>query len=701
MSNFHTDYETFSPQSLKDVGVHRYIADPEAEPLMLAIAKDDEEPCILLPGEFYNRLETALGCMHPARTKLWDDYGKASVWLRDASLPGNLMWAHNVSFEQAVTRWKPTIFDGVTARAPGMDQWRCTMTLAMRAGLPPALEDLAETLKLEQKKDKEGTRLINLFSKPRTAGKRKGERVYPWDQPEEFLKFMDYCRQDVRTEQAIHRKLAPFELKGFLLDAFLFDLRMNNRGVPVNVDKLREAQRLVRQTQEEKGAEFKKITGLQPSQREKCLRWFTDRGYKEPDMTALSVKRALRDTSWASPEVLEAFRIRQELSYAACAKIDTMLDCQVGGKVYGTHRFHGASTGRWAGRLIQPQNFKRPTVKFTELFYKTLNADTTCGDTEIGFGSVLDVVSSSIRHFIDAGEPLLDADYSGIEARLVCWLADQEDSLEEFRKGVDKYRSMAEDIFGIPAKNIGKESNERWLGKQSILGCGYGMGWRKFKEYCELRAEIEGRELSLTKEDYKRIIKVYREKHAKVKQLWWDCDEAARAAILAPGRSFRAGSKLAFVCASFKDIPYLLLRLPSGRSLAYPWPEITPVRKQVLDEDGEPKTTEDGEYIYRDGTEVTYFGSNEETYAKGRIKIYGGKFVENATQGVAFDIMAHGALNAEQEGMEAFMLVHDELICRAGSKSSDDLVRAMTKLPPWGAGIPLAAEGKNIPFYKK
>jgi len=669
---YHLDYETFSNIVLDDMGAHRYAADPSAAVLMLAIAKDDEDPRILLPEETLDMLGMS---QDPV----------ALQWAREIFAdPTALVYAHNAGFEQAVARWIPSFWtEDLGCQPPRLEQYRCTAAMARRAGLPHKLEVLAQVLHLPQQKDAAGKKLINLFSKRQSVGKRKGKRVYPWEEPERFREMISYCLQDVRTERAVHKCLATFEFKGALLDAWLFDLRCNNRGVPVNLQALRVARHIMEQTQVQLGNEFRTITGLGYTQRDKVLAWFRARGYPRSDMQALSVEAALEDPSWTSdPLVLQALKLKSELGFAAVAKINSMLDCQIDGRVYGTLYFYGAGTGRWAGSLIQPQNFKRPTFGETEAAYRAIcDGTVTCAeDMQLLFGAPLDVLSSCIRHFIQlSGGKLLDADYAQIEARIVCWLAGQQDALDDFASGADRYKRMATVIFAKRLELISKL--ERWVGKQTVLGCGFGMGPVKFLTQCKQKAAQEGLEVQLTPEIAERAVKVFRDENPKLPKLWTAADKAARLAILYPGKVFHAGQYLQFFVIRTGGVPFLCMKLPSGRSLFYPWPALEEIEGRTC---------------------ITFYGKlPHRNNAWGRVKTYGGKLVENATQATAFDLMANGSCNAEADDYEIFMLVHDEAIAPEDERPVQQFCDDLARLPDWAAGIPLKAEGEVIPFYKK
>lgn len=268
------------------------------------------------------------------------------------------------------------------------------------------------------------------------------------------------------------------------------------------------------------------------------------------------------------------------------------------------------------------------------------------------------------------------ADYAAVEARIVNWLAGQEDVLERFRTGAKLYEWMASRIYGIPAETIKNPSKERDCGKQAVLGGGFGMGPGRFKETCATYKIEVSQELAETS------IQAYRDAHPKVVSLWYACADAAKNAILCPGKTFKAGDKLFFRLAKVAGIPFLFLTLPSGRSLSYPYPKYDP---------------EGGKF--KNGC-VSYWGQLPQSTQWGRIEMFGGAWVENATQAVAADLMSYGAREAERRGHEIFLLIHDEALA-SGKTPLNDFVNALETLPAWAAGLPLKAEGKVIPYYLK
>lgn len=273
---------------------------------------------------------------------------------------------------------------------------------------------------------------------------------------------------------------------------------------------------------------------------------------------------------------------------------------------------------------------------------------------------------------------ILDADYAAIEARIVCWLAGQEDALEEYRQGVDRYKRMAAFVYGIREEEVNKFP-QRFVGKGLILGAGFGLGGDKFRASCKKPPGNydlpEGLEF--------KAIKSWRKKHSKVVDFWTKLDNAAKRAVMQKGKAFEAGEFISFKCITTGGLEFLLMRLPSGRMLAYPQPRIVP-----------------GKF---EGTTAVSFYENLKGALWGHNKgVWGGVWAENATQAVAADIMCNGAQNAEDAGYEICALIHDQALAyhRAG-QTPEQFVSLLTKLPDWANGLPLAAEGELTPFYRK
>src|SRR5688572_17755529 len=264
----------------------------------------------------------------------------------------------------------------------------------------------------------------------------------------------------------------------------------------------------------------------------------------------------------------------------------------------------------------------------------------------------------------------LDADYSAVESRITCWLAGQEDALEEYRQGIDRYRAMASVIYRVPTEKVNKHP-QRFVGKQATLGCGFGMGPPKFRATCWKMGRYE---LPVGLEEV--AVKAWRAKHKKVVSYWYDVERAAKNAILHKGKVFEVRQHIKFMVRDVEGMEFLLLRLPSGRKLAYPKPRLC-------------------------GDRIAFFG-NVKGATWGDISTWGGSLVENLVQGTAADIMANGSHKAEKEGYAIATLIHDQALAFHGEgQTAERFVELLTDLPSWADGLPIEAEGGVVPFYRK
>lgn len=444
--NVVVDIETRSKADLPSVGSYRYAVDESTEILMIGVSTTEANAPVYLhvPPQF----ETPDMLSDPEALEL----------LRKA----DLVYCHNVYFEHALYWAKG--FGGVRIT---VDQWRCTAAMARKAGLPAKLEDLAKALGLPQQKDPRGKTLIKKFSIPQADG----TFVDPKSAPEDWLAFGEYCKRDVIAEKQAHRRLAAFELTGESLATFQFDLRMNLRGIPVNVTALRAAQKAIREVESRVTKEFQELTGLNPTQRNRVLELLQGLGVQINDMQA----DTLATVQIASEKGREVIRLYSLLSYAAVKKVDTMLDwvCPKTGRMRGVMKYYGAGTGRWSNSGPTIQNAKKATKEMraiTKEAYAYLCRGGTAEGIDLVYGGVFEVIASSIRHFVHVpGKEMLDGDYNAIEARIICWLAGQDDILQMWRTGQDLYKVMASKVYGVPVSLI--NSDQRDHGKRIELGC--------------------------------------------------------------------------------------------------------------------------------------------------------------------------------------------------------------------------------------
>jgi len=294
------------------------------------------------------------------------------------------------------------------------------------------------------------------------------------------------------------------------------------------------------------------------------------------------------------------------------------------------------------------------------------------------YGSVLGALSHALRGAIVAaeGKTLFVADYSAIEARVVMWLAGEEEALESFRRGEDIYSVMASEIYNKPCS---KEDtpDERQVGKTAILGLGFQMGASKFVATVEKMTGI-----IISEEMAKQVVDTYRAKFAGVKQLWWEMEAAAIRAV--KGRKSCTVGHVKWVVEGF----FLYCELPSGRRLAYPFPKVG------------SKATPWGEVR----PQLTFMGISPITHKWTRMHTYGGSLVENAVQAIARDLLADALLACENTGIYLPVLsVHDEGICEVNDAagSLQEFNRLMTTSSKWAKGLPIGIESWKGKRYHK
>ena len=679
---FHLDYETRSLCDIKRTGAFKYAEDPSTEILCAAIARSDEEPLLWVNPKF--AFDDLFTCQ---------SYPGADELMVEMCAGTGPVYAHNAQFEHAITNHCPNSPFAVDIR-----RWRCTAAMSRRAAIPPSLEKAAETLGLLQQKDSKGKTLIRKFSVPQ---KKDGKFIEPIHKQEDFIAFCEYCLQDVRVEQGIHKALKHFELTGDILEAFLADLAINARGMPVNIPALRHAKSLIDTYEARLTEEFRGLTGFNPTQRDVLLKWLKENGYPGDNLRADTLDEQLESAEFDPSSLLgRVLTIKKHLSFASIKKVGAMIECACDdGRVRGTLQFYGASTGRASGRLIQPQNFKRPTIADTDASYADICAGEGEDHIELFHGPLLEVIGSSIRHFIhDPEGPIFDVDFSAIEARVSAWLAGEEWKLEVFRTHGKIYEATICRMTGMPlqemldyAKEHGKHHPDRFKGKVSELALTYQGG----KNALIAMGAID---MGLKEEELEGIVEQWREANGSIVKLWHACDRAAKNAVTNFGTRYEVG-KLSFFCATTAGARYLFMKLPSGRRISYRDPKI----EETVSRDkktGEIETWSNGNIKTRQT--LSYWGQIPGKVAWGRCAIYSGVWVENASQAIAADLLNNGIVKAEKKGIHVASMIHDQCLAyKRGDFTIQDLCDCLTDLPAWAEGLPIAVDGQVQPYYTK
>lgn len=644
-----TDLETRSVVDLKAAGVYKYAESEHTDVLCMSWAFDEEEPGIWFP--WWEPFPEAVA--EHVRRK-----GKFRAW--------------NAAFER--TLWRMVITPRYGAPEPELEQWHCTAAAAAALGLPRALEQAAQALKLPVEKDMAGNRLMMQMCKPRKP--RKGEdpdALLWWDDSERMQRLGAYCQQDVRTERAVAHACVPLPERSRAV--YLVDQRINDRGITVDLKAIAAMKRAARVAEKQYDERLAVVTAgdvTKVSQVGRLTQWFNDQGFELESLDKAKVEELIAQP-YLTQDQREALLIRQEGGKTSVKKLDAIerAVCR-DGRIRGTAVFHGAATGRWAAKIVQHQNLPSPPDGFDcEGFVE----DIMYGDPALAqalHGPLILGISYTLRQMLTAspGREMVVFDYSQIEARILAWLAGEKWRLDAFAAGRDIYVESASRMFGIPYADITKAIRKK--GKVAELALGYQGGPGALKKMGALKMGLQEDEL----DDIKAR---WRTASPNIVQFWYDLDNAARAATKAPGTVRVVGPLQNIKFVVHKG--WLWLRLPSGRRLAY----------------CNPHFTHDPDW----GEQITYWGVDGYTKKWSRQKTYGGTFCENICQAVAADILWDALVRLDAEGFGTVLHVHDEIGLDEASADLARIKALMCQLEPWAAGLPLNAAGDSKFRYRK
>ena len=584
------------------------------------------------------------------------------------------------------------------------DEWRCTSVLASTLGLPGSLDKAGEALGLpeDQKKLKTGKALIQYFCKYVTPTKTNGHRNrnMPKDDPDRWRLFCTYNKQDVVTEQAILDRLKRFRPIPREQRLWSVDQNISDRGIRIDVPFVQGIVEYDKTRVEKCEDEAKEITGLEnPNSIPQLKTWFAAQGAPglSSDMSKAAVAEALKPghESIYSPKVRRMLQLRQALGKSSTKKYQTMLAsvCK-DGRVRGMLQFYGANrTGRWAGRIVQLQNLPQNHIPDLDLARQTV-ADKDFETLEMMYGEPAQVFSELVRTaFIPSdGCHFIVTDFSAIEARVIAWIAGEEWRLDTFQTGGDIYCASASQMFGVPVVKHGINGHLRQRGKVAELALGYGGGVGAMKTMDTTH--------TIPEEDMPDIVSKWRARSPRITRLWKLFERCAQTTIES-GRETMAcidvigedgryhkrkldGKPIGirFSMDKIDGRRFMLVTLPSGRAIAYPWPAL-----------------QGGTY----GKEIEYWGTDT-THSWGPIRTYGGKLTENIVQATARDCLAEKMIRVEDMGYHVVAHVHDEMIIdvpRADKKAFQKIDDLMATPIGWAPGLPLKGGTYACDYYQK
>lgn len=673
--------------------------------------------------------------------------------------------AHNAAFERIIWNY-------VLRGRYGLSHWpaltphqqTCTMARAQAMNLPAKLEQLAAVLGVENQKDMEGAAVMKKLMKPRKVNLdgtllwwdgsiTEGHQVIRIDDKTgegqaRLERNMVYCEGDVLAECDIDDKVP--ELSEAEQQLWIFDQIVNERGVKFDIPIVERAAELVDFAKKDADRKMRKLTNgkvRKVSEVSKLVDWLNEQGIPCDSVKKGNMKELVFHSEMAENSATKAaVQLRKDASKTSTAKYAKMLDCvSHGDRIRFMLAYHGASTGRWAGRMVQPQNFPRfdddnPKEKaIVSWLIELLASDIPIADVyehmDVVHGECLPWLSKALRSMMvaDDGKKFIGGDFSNIEGRVNTWLAGEDWKLDAFRAydeghGPDLYKVAYSSSFAVDIASVDKP--KRQIGKVQELASGYqgGVGayismaeiydieifdlartvqegadpekWEEIRQGYHSATDKHGlREFEWTA--VKLLVTSWRAAHPAIVQSWWSYQDAAIAAVDSPGQIFDVahmseGSSFKSGRVRFmSDGNYLYCCLPNGRVISYaqPWleyEEVTRVRK-----DGTEYTTTQ--------TKLRYWGMDSYTKKWSRLSLYGGLICENVVQAVSRDLLVESMFRVEQAGYPIVLTVHDEILAEpdVAFGSVEHFTDLMSVLPTWAEGLPLAVAAWEDQRYVK
>ena len=653
------DLETKSSADIGKTGVYRYAEDPDFDILLFGVSINSG------PVEVFD-----LAC----GDKIPDEILQA---LTDNRV---IKSAYNASFERVcLSYWLrknyPRYFksygkaDDPAHKYLDPSAWRCSLVWAAYNGLPLGLEKVGAVLGLEQQKMKEGKDLIRFFCCPCKPTTSNGMRTWnlPEHAPEKWDLFKKYNVRDVEVELQIQERLQNYPVPDFVWDEYCLDQQINDRGIMIDRKMVAGALSIDETSHNDLTVRMQQLTGLSnPNSVMQMKDYLAENGL---DADSLGKKEVAAMIKSAPEDLAEVLSLRLQLAKSSVRKYEAMQNAVCADdRCRGMFQFYGANrSGRWSGRLIQLQNLPQNHLPDLEQARELVKQD-DYEMLDMLYDSVPSVLSELIRTaFVPRpGYKFVVSDFSAIEARVLSYLAGEEWRMEVFRTGGDIYCASASQMFKVPVEKHGQNAHLRQKGKISELALGYGGSVGALTAMGAL-------DMGLTEEELQPLVKLWRESNPHIVQYWWNVDAAVK-------KTIKTHEPTQVGCVSFHARNGMLfIRLPSGRQLAYVKPRI-----------------EGNQY---GGESITYMG-NDASKKWSRIESYGPKIVENITQAVSRDVLAHAMKSLSQYAIVGH--VHDELIIECPQDTSlDQVCETMGQAPSWLPGIDLRADGYQCPFYQK
>ena len=603
------DFETYYSKdySLSKLTTEEYVRDSRFEVIGVAVKKSS-----FAKGRNYHHLDAAQ----------WHTGSKKQIakFLSQFDWSNSVAVAHNAMFDMAILNWHFGIKPKKIADTLSMS--RALHAIEVSHGLAALSEYYAL--------GKKGTEVHDAIGKKRLDFT-----------PEEIEAYGGYCIQDVELtfklfQEFLNRGFSVTELNLIDLTIRMFSEPALELDTEVLTGHLEDVLATKAELMDKVSHEKTKLTS-----NPQFAELLQEYGVKPPVKISLTTGKetfafaksdegfkALQDHENPSVQALVAARLGVRSTIEE-KRTERFISIGKRGKLPIPLRYYAAHTGRWGGDdKINMQNLPR--------------------------GSALKKAMCAPE-----GYKFVDCDLSQIEARTLAWLAEEEELVQAFDRGDDVYKIMASAIYDKPEEDISKE--ERFVGKTTILGAGYGMGAVKF------RNQLKTFGVELEQEECDRIISVYRTTYKNIPKLWRSAGKSLKQIM--NDKCTKFGRPDVITVEGDKGI-----LLPNGLHVKYP------NLRTVTDELGDTETL----YDTRRGKAIV------------STRIYGGKVIENVCQALARIVIGEQLLRVAKR-YKVVMTVHDAIGCIVPEKEVEQGLKyvedCMKTRPVWASDLPLDCEG--------
>jgi DNA polymerase bacteriophage-type len=654
------DLETRSDVDLIKHGLTRYAQDPSTQVISMAYAFDDDEVVFWWGQDAKGNLQT-----FPQQ-------------VIDYFISGGICFAHNADFERHLFDY--VISSDYDFDAPKLEQWHCSMAVALTNGFAGGLDAASIGAGVPYKKHTSGTRLIKEYCA--TGHNDIFDPVYAEDRG----LMEEYNVLDVEVMRALVKCCR--ELTADEWAEYHATCRVNERGIPIDRAFADQALGYANEVAEDANAHISKLTGgmmTKHTQRKARDAWLmpklTEDQIKLLEIYKKGVKKIsldyehrqyLHNREDLHPDARELLEYLDNAGSAVLRKYSVAHHQNVDGRVHNTFLWNGAGrTGRFSGKGLQPHNMRRDVFNPEEaealikIIMRQYEVPTPAA-----------TLARLSRAMIKSDIGLQWSDWSAIEGRVAPWLAttpSAEEKLDLYRDNKDVYIVTAAKMFDVEEASIDKEHPYRQSGKIAELSLQFGGGTGALIGMAKNYGVI------FSDSDAQTIVRKWRKTNAWAESIWDDYQTAIDMAVTTPNNEYPVG-RVSF----FSDgHAFLWCKLPSGRLLSYPFPRwegyTTPW--------GEPRVG---------ATFQTHFkpAAGEEPL---RIHARGALLFQNTVQAVAADLLRRALMEAQDEGLNVVLSVHDEIVIESGDPEDGRILNEiMLEVPDWGAGLPLATGGVKL-----